>query len=161
MDQVSLFERVVQHLELPKYKTLNIIAVSRFRAYALQSLVCDLIEIFKEIGRENSLLADRWTSHNTHVSISVLNMRNFTTSKNDEQSTSRNNVSSKTAWSRSVVFTTNACDMRLFMAIAGIENDGSTTPCTFGLKLCGESQVLALLAETFALWSQNVQVIFQ
>ena len=32
---------------------------SAFRCYSLASLVCDLVDFFKEIGRENSLLADR------------------------------------------------------------------------------------------------------
>jgi hypothetical protein len=35
---------------------------SGFRVYVLKSLVCDLVDFFKEIGRESSLLADRYNS---------------------------------------------------------------------------------------------------
>lgn len=48
--------------------------------------------------------------------------------------------------------------MRLFVAISSSEFDGSIIPRTFGVNLCGELKVLDMLAETFALWSQNLQV---
>ena len=48
--------------------------------------------------------------------------------------------------------------MRLFIAMSGTEHQGVTKPCAVGLKICGECKVLALLAETFALWAQNLQV---
>jgi hypothetical protein len=50
--------------------------------------------------------------------------------------------------------------MRLFVAIASFEREGSIVPYALGLKLCGEHKVLDLLADTFALWSQNLQVLF-
>jgi hypothetical protein len=49
--------------------------------------------------------------------------------------------------------------MRLFVAMSGNDVDGSTRPCLESLKICGESKVLSLLAETFALWSHNLQAI--
>jgi len=48
--------------------------------------------------------------------------------------------------------------MRLFIAMSGTEHQGVIKPCAVGLKICGECKVLALLAETFALWAQNLQV---
>jgi hypothetical protein len=48
-------------------------------------------------------------------------------------------------------------DMRLFVAMSGSDVGGSTRPCVESLKICGESKVLALLAETFALWAANLQ----
>ncbi len=50
------------------------------------------------------------------------------------------------------------CGMRLFVAMSGTEHQGVIKPCAVGLKICGEYKVLALLAETFALWAQNLQV---
>jgi hypothetical protein len=50
--------------------------------------------------------------------------------------------------------------MRLFVAISVNSDGGSGRPCNnmVGLKLCGESNLLVLLAETFAIWAQNLQV---
>ncbi len=49
-------------------------------------------------------------------------------------------------------------DMRLFVAMSGTEHHGMIKPCAVGLKISGEYKFLALLAETFALWAQNLQV---
>jgi hypothetical protein len=50
--------------------------------------------------------------------------------------------------------------MRLFVATSVNSDGGSGRPCVnmVGLKLCGESKILVLLAETFAIWAQNLQV---
>ncbi len=50
------------------------------------------------------------------------------------------------------------CVMRLFVNMSATEHQGVIKPCALGLKFCGECKVLALLAETFALWAQNLQV---
>jgi hypothetical protein len=50
--------------------------------------------------------------------------------------------------------------IKLFVAMSSNQIEGtlSLRPCIHGMNACGESKVLALLAETFAQWGQNMQV---
>ena len=104
-----------------------------FARYSVRPLTIDLVDLFKELGRENSLRADRFTTPklraaNLHPKIYGCRVR--------------------------------LVIIRLFVAIAGnyIEGSPSLRPCVHGMNACGESKVLALLSETFDQWGQNIQV---
>ncbi len=156
MDQVCWINCFFIFLNVPK--KANLLAASRFRIYALNSLVCDFVDFFKEIGRENSLLAERWSSPKS--SIEFFSCLAIIVKLNKCQSPTSHSVSEASVRSSSILLISHLCDMRLFVAIASFEREGSIVPYALGLKLCGEHKVLDLLADTFALWSQNLQVLF-
>jgi hypothetical protein len=111
--------------------------------------VHDLIDFYKEIGRETSLLADRFHSQTILIQTSYLNFES-------ESALPYCEMLLRVLFH---VFPISFfCGMRLFVAMSGSEHQGVINPCVVGLKICGEYKVLALLAETFALWAQNLQV---
>jgi hypothetical protein len=81
-------------------------------------------------------------------------------SKHDEKSSPQYYVSE---WSNSLATYFGflySCNRRLFVAVSVNKIEGSVRPWAESLKHLGESKMLTLLAETFAVWAHNLQVTF-